>query len=313
MLVRWVAFVLLFACGPAAHERGDGGRHRPDGGATGPDATDHCASDADCDDGSFCNGDEVCDPAAGGRGCVAGRPRCPSDAECDEDADLCMPICRDADRDGHRASSCGGDDCDDRDAAIPPGGIEVCDRGHDEDCDPGTLGDDEDGDGFPASSCCNGFVCGADCNDFDGEVYAGRPEDCNERDDDCDSVVDEHATRPLFLDLDRDGYGAGRPVELCPGTSGYTVASGDCNDAEPAVHPGAFELCDAARVDENCDGVVCEGCTGMLRPCSLPGRCAAGVETCIGKEWSACSIAPIAEICENAVDDDCDGAVDDGC
>ena len=35
---------------------------------------------------------------------------------------------------------------------------------------------------------------------------------------------------------------------------GYTVAQGDCDDADPAVHPGAVEVCDAADIDEDCDG-----------------------------------------------------------
>lgn len=43
------------------------------------------------------------------------------------------------------------------------------------------------------------------------------------------------------VDADGDGYGTN-----C--TSGP-----DCNDADPAVHPGAMERCDG--VDSNCDGV----------------------------------------------------------
>lgn len=38
---------------------------------------------------------------------------------------------------------------------------------------------------------------------------------------------------------------------------GYSVRAGDCNDGNPAIHPGAAELCD--DVDNDCDGEVNEG------------------------------------------------------
>lgn len=38
---------------------------------------------------------------------------------------------------------------------------------------------------------------------------------------------------------------------------GWTVADGDCDDADAAVHPGVDELCNG--VDDNCDAVVDEG------------------------------------------------------
>jgi N-acetylneuraminic acid mutarotase len=38
---------------------------------------------------------------------------------------------------------------------------------------------------------------------------------------------------------------------------GFTVCGGDCNDADPNIHPGAAELCDG--VDQNCDGSIDEG------------------------------------------------------
>src|SRR5262245_33664340 len=53
------------------------------------------------------------------------------------------PCSTDADADGHRAMACGGDDCDDADPLRYPGRTEVCDdAGHDDDCDPATLGPD---------------------------------------------------------------------------------------------------------------------------------------------------------------------------
>jgi hypothetical protein len=38
---------------------------------------------------------------------------------------------------------------------------------------------------------------------------------------------------------------------------GVTIADGDCNDADPAIHPGRLEDCDG--VDQNCSGVADEG------------------------------------------------------
>ncbi len=47
-----------------------------------------------------------------------------ADADSDSDSDSASDVC-DADRDGHDAPSCGGDDCDDADARIHPGAREV--------------------------------------------------------------------------------------------------------------------------------------------------------------------------------------------
>lgn len=57
--------------------------------------------------------------------------------------------CPDADGDGHRASSCGGDDCDDADASRFPGAPEVCD-GVDSNCD-GAADSDPDNAGLMLS------------------------------------------------------------------------------------------------------------------------------------------------------------------
>jgi len=44
-------------------------------------------------------------------------------------------------------------------------------------------------------------------------------------------------------------------VSLDSDGDGFTVADGDCNDADPAVHPGAADLPDLAQLDSNCDGI----------------------------------------------------------
>jgi len=144
-----------------------------------------CQADADCADGVFCNGVEVCDPDGVGAdlaGCVAGAAACEPGLMCQEDAGQCLGTCAvdgDGDDDGVDGVACGGDDCDDDDAAIFPGQLEVCDaEGVDEDCDPATLGGlDGDGDGLISDQCCNlgmdGLVCGDDCDDSVAGIGVG--------------------------------------------------------------------------------------------------------------------------------------------
>ncbi len=77
-------------------------------------------------------------------------PLMPATAIAEED-----PFCVDADGDGVESVACGGADCDDKDPNRYPGNTEICDaRGHDEDCDPRTVGSrDLDGDGYDSDEC----------------------------------------------------------------------------------------------------------------------------------------------------------------
>jgi hypothetical protein len=45
---------------------------------------------------------------------------------------------------------------------------------------------------------------------------------------------------------------------------GYSVCAGDCNDADPAVHPGAFESCNG--IDDDCNGATDDA----VRPVGTP-------------------------------------------
>ncbi len=266
------------------------------------DAAAECASDADCDDGLFCNGPERCAPGTVGAnrlGCAAAaEPACSLAQVCEEAERRCTTQCEltgDADGDGHDAIECGGDDCDDADATRFPGAVEVCDPGHDEDCDPLTLGDrDADGDGHIDALCCNGDVCGDDCDDTRANQHPTASEVCDGIDNDCNGVLDG----PLE-DRDRDGF----VDPSCGGT--------DCDDERTEVHPGAVELCDG--VDTDCDGSPFDD------EADLDGDGFVTSTTCVSAtlrtgdcdDTRAEASPDGAEAC-NARDDDCDGLVDEG-
>ena len=121
---------------------------------------DRCASDAECDDGLFCNGAERCGLGGGTalRQCSAGSPpACGPATTCSESYDRCMATRTDADGDGEPALTAGGNDSDDQDPARRPGATDYCDSdGKDEDCDLATVGErDADGDGFTSFRCFN--------------------------------------------------------------------------------------------------------------------------------------------------------------
>lgn len=250
--------VVLFAVSTMLGACSDGN------GPTGGDAAMPCLDDIECIDGVFCNGRERCEPesaVADARGCLpAAVLPCPDGVGCNEELGTCGASCSvdpDQDGDGHESVLCGGNDCDDFDATRYPGNPEVCDaEGHDEDCDPTTLGDDEDGDGYIAAECCNigsdgRLACGGDCDDALSGVNPGTPETCNEVDDDCNGLVDDGLNQPFFEDADGDGFGVEESVVRgCRRPEGYAFFPGDCDDENPMTSPVGVEFCDG--VDSNC-------------------------------------------------------------
>ncbi len=245
----------------------------------------------------------------------------------------------DADGDGHLAAV----DCDDGDPAVFPGAEEVC-NGIDDDCDGGvdegvqlSFYEDGDGDGWgiegEAVQACQpprGYVEAlqlGDCDDGDPAVFPGAEERCNGVDDDCDTEIDEEALLEFLADADGDGWGDEHSVvQACEPPSGHVgaEATGDCDDRDPSVHPGAEEVCNG--IDDDCDGESDEGLLqdfwadadgdGWGNPDLHSAACEA--EVGMVDNDGDCDdgdgvVNPGAEERCNGVDDDCDTQIDEDC
>ncbi len=211
----------------------------------------------------------------------------------------------DADNDGYTEDV----DCIDTNAAVNPGAAEVC-NGIDDNCD--TLVDDDDpnldtsstttfysdadGDAYgmnPIEACDrpDGYVTNdLDCNDDAASVNPGATEVCDERDNDCDGLIDDEddsldlsTATTAYIDLDGDGYGS-EEVFAC-NVEGAELG-GDCNDGDASIYPGAAEVCDG--LDNDCDEATTEDgsiSVGGVAYTSLTAAIAASA----GEEIQLCS------------------------
>ncbi|MCH2109787.1 MAG: hypothetical protein MK135_10680 [Polyangiaceae bacterium] len=315
--------LLLLGCSNSERKSANGQVELVDGMGGSSVAQLVCASDSECDDALFCNGQEYCDldsARADARGCVVAEMPCITGGQrCIEEEQVCETLCavtEDADGDGLKALECGGSDCDDSDANRFPGNQEVCDSENvDEDCDSSTFGlRDQDADGETDWACCNfssdGLSCGTDCDDLNSGANSRVPEVCDGLDNNCDGNIDEGVSRAVYVDADGDGYGDPTlPMTVdCSELNGVANNGLDCNDSDPAFRPGAVELCDG--LDNNCDGVYERDIDndGHLEPEAL----------CLGEilpkddcnDLDGSIYAGAQEICDG-LDNDCDLEIDE--
>ena len=189
---------------------------------------DGVTNETDCNDNdpdSFPGATEICDGV---------------DNNCDgiiDDGLMQTTYFEDADNDGFGNAASGfescemsitgfvtnGDDCDDANPNINPNQAESTYNGIDDDCNPVTLDDDLDGDGF---------ILEDDCDDNNAEINPNQAESTyNGIDDDCNPAT-------LDDDLDGDGF----------------VLEDDCDDNNAEINPNATEIANNG-IDEDCDGL----------------------------------------------------------
>jgi hypothetical protein len=266
------------------------------------------------------------------------------DDDCNGRADYTIRPGDTEDDDGDAAADqrCGGDDCDDANAAVGPHAPELTDM-LDNDCNglvddsPGTamwwLDRDRDGWGDASSTpmtsstpIASRVTRGGDCDDGDVYVHPGAPDPCDHIDQNCDGVIDD--TAPLlafFHDGDADGWADASPTGIvlaCSAPASSAARVGDCVDTNASIYPAAPELCD--MLDDDCDGRIDETPTTLwyvdadgdgvgADPGAASCTVVAGRVTTGGDcdDTNAFRYPGRAEDC-NGTDDDCDGTIDEG-
>ena len=135
---------------------------------------------------------------------------------------------------------------------------------------PGAESDD-DGDGYiecsPDSAGWYGSLIsgGNDCDDGD-PIHPAATEICDLIDNDCDQLIDDADTDRVgggtfYQDNDSDYYGSTISSTACIMPSGYVAASGDCDDNNSQINPGATEVCDS--IDNDCDQLIDDSDTSL--------------------------------------------------
>ncbi|MGC6416429.1 MAG: putative metal-binding motif-containing protein [Bradymonadia bacterium] len=210
-------------------------------------------------------------------------------------------------------------DCDDENAAVNPGAVELCD-GFDNDCDDRI---DESFSELGEACGVGGGACVAAgqlrCNDAgdalfcDAEPLVLADEVCDGNDNDCDGAVDEGVVGCCQPGVVRQ---CGVAVGVCQVGEQTCLDNNTFGRCIGSVEP-VVESCNG--FDDDCDGEVDEG---ALNPCGgcgpvakdqcngLDDDCDGAIDEGVTNPCGGCGLEP-DEVC-NDIDDDCDGRVDEG-
>lgn len=235
-----------------------GGGDAPAGGTQPPAPAADCPP---CDDGNVCTVD-YCNTASGQ--CIhdataANRYGCEDGNACTLN-DVCLAgscYAGTIQRSCNDNNSCTDDQCVSTTGCVFTPRTRFCSDG-----DPCTAGDwcvasvctpagpanCDDGNACTTDTCspasgCQHVASDAACDD--GSVCTGG--------DYCDAGICTGTTACPCPDGDHDGFADCRVT----GCDAAGIACGDCDDADPTVHPGVGEVCN--QRDDDCDGVTDEG------------------------------------------------------
>lgn len=232
---------------------------------------------------------------------------CPETSRCFEGYCVRGENCQDQDRDGYAVTCNGSFDCDDANALVNPGRMEVCGNGLDDNCN-GAV-DDHCGE-CCAGGCPNGTFCDSTCtcSTFEPDVCRFQNQPCTDIESFvngyycvdllgsgqgyCFGVCSQNAMNPdatcpdpnSACALGGDGNSGGLCVSNCdvgqgcgdPSLScmplGYNGNQGSCVPSNPSHQAG--DACDVERFLDCADGLICvpraNGNAGVCREVCRP-------------------------------------------
>ena len=145
-------------------------------------------------------------------------------------------------------------------------------------------------------------TCDEDMNILCEGYITPALEECNDKDDDCDGLIDNG----ISWDNDGDGFNS---LSSC-------LNPLDCDDNEESVNPEHREICDG--LDNNCDAIIDDiqpvecwtGGTDAILDDTTP--CKTGVMECTDSAWTSCQDQVLDELerCDG-VDNNCNGVIDE--